>query len=128
MLFPLTLFLESHRISKSQVKVIDGYEMFDVRNQVVSLIRLSDVFNISVVDNRDYYFVIVVGTAERRIGLVVDSLIGEEDVVIKPLKDRYTQTQGIAGATLLGDGQVALILDISQLMDLGMKIGDSLRK
>lgn len=125
---PLNSVLESHRISKHDVKVIDGYEMFDIRDEVISLIRLSDVFNISVVDNRDYYFVIVVGSQERRIGLVVDSLIGEDDVVIKPLKDQYTQTKGIAGATLLGDGQVALILEIAELMDLGLEIGDSLRK
>lgn len=125
---PLNSVLESHRISKHDVKVIDGYEMFDIRDEVISLIRLSDVFNISVVDNRDYYFVIVVGGPDRRIGLVVDSLIGEDDVVIKPLKDQYTQTKGIAGATLLGDGQVALILDIAELMDLGIEIGDSLRK
>ncbi|KAL0265458.1 UNVERIFIED_CONTAM: hypothetical protein PYX00_010817 [Menopon gallinae] len=119
---------ESHRISKSQVKVIDGFEMFDLHSKVISLIRLSDIFKISVVDDRDFYFVIVVGTAERAIGLVVDHLIGEEDLVIKPLKDHYTQTTGIAGAALLGDGQVALILDVVKLIDLGMQVGDSLRK
>ena len=54
-------------------------------------------------------------------GLMVDSLIGEEDVVIKPLRDRYTSSPGVAGATILGDGIVALIIDVSQLLELGLK-------
>ena len=53
--------------------------------------------------------------------LMVDSLIGEEDVVIKPLNDHYTSSPGIAGATILGDGTVSLIIDVSQLLELGMR-------
>jgi len=54
-------------------------------------------------------------------GFMVDSLIGEEDVVIKPLRDQFTNSPGIAGASILGDGSVSLILDISQLLELGLK-------
>ncbi len=54
-------------------------------------------------------------------GLMVDSLIGGEDVVIKPLLDKFTNSPGIAGATILGDGKVALIIDVSQLLELGLK-------
>ena len=64
---------------------------------------------------------VVVGSGDKKMGLIVDSLIGEEDVVIKPLKDRYTASPGIAGATILGDGRVSLIIDVSQLLDLGMR-------
>ena len=63
----------------------------------------------------------IVGSGEKKVGLMVDSLIGEEDVVIKPLRNRYTNSPGIAGATILGDGTVALILDVSQLLELGLK-------
>jgi two-component system chemotaxis sensor kinase CheA len=52
---------------------------------------------------------------------MVDSLIGEEDVVIKPLKDSYTNSPGIAGATILGNGRVSLIIDVGQLLDLGLR-------
>jgi two-component system chemotaxis sensor kinase CheA len=62
-----------------------------------------------------------VGTAEKRVGLMVDSLIGEEDVVIKPLHDQFTQSPGIAGASVLGDGSVCLIIDVSRLLELGFK-------
>jgi two-component system chemotaxis sensor kinase CheA len=63
----------------------------------------------------------VVGTGDKKIGLIVDSLIGEEDVVIKPIKDHFTASPGIAGATILGDGKVALIIDVSQLLELGLR-------
>ncbi|HRZ91005.1 MAG TPA: chemotaxis protein CheW, partial [Spirochaetia bacterium] len=63
----------------------------------------------------------IVGTNEKRVGLMVDSLIGEEDVVIKPLRDQYTASPGIAGASILGDGSVCLIIDVSQLLELGLK-------
>ncbi|MCL2193943.1 MAG: chemotaxis protein CheW, partial [Treponema sp.] len=63
----------------------------------------------------------IVGTAERKMGFMVDSLIGEEDVVIKPLRDQFTNSPGIAGASILGDGSVSLIIDVSQLLELGLK-------
>ena len=53
--------------------------------------------------------------------VMVDALIGEEDVVIKPLKDQFTNSPGIAGASILGDGSVSLIIDVGQLLDLGVK-------
>jgi two-component system chemotaxis sensor kinase CheA len=53
-------------------------------------------------------------------GFMVDSLIGEEDVVIKPLRDQFTNSPGIAGASILGDGSVSLIIDVSQLLELGL--------
>ena len=52
---------------------------------------------------------------------MVDALIGEEDVVIKPLRDQFTNSPGIAGASILGDGSVSLIIDVGQLLDLGVK-------
>ena len=54
-------------------------------------------------------------------GFMVDSLIGEEDVVIKPLRDQFTNSPGIAGASILGDGSVSLIIDVSQLLELGQR-------
>ena len=64
---------------------------------------------------------VIVGTADKRVGLMVDSLIGEEDVVIKPLRDQFTVSPGIAGASILGDDSVCLIIDVSQLLELGLK-------
>ena len=118
---PITSVIESHRIKPSDVKMIDNYEVFNIRNDVVALLRLNRLFRIPTNEQRDYHFVVIVGTADKRVGLMVDSLIGEEDVVIKPLRDQFTQSPGIAGASILGDGSVCLIIDVSQLLELGLK-------
>ncbi len=118
---PITSVIESHRIKPSDVKMIDNYEVFNIRNDVVALLRLNRVFRIPTNEQRDYHFVVIVGTSDKRMGLMVDSLIGEEDVVIKPLRDQFTQSPGIAGASILGDGSVCLIIDVSQLLELGLK-------
>lgn len=118
---PITSVVDSHRIKPTDIKMIDNYEVFNVRDDVVSLIRLSRLFGIPESGERDHHFVVIVGSGDKKMGLMVDSLIGEEDVVIKPLRDRYTNAPGIAGATILGDGTVALIIDVSQLLDLGLR-------
>ena len=116
---PIPAVLDGHRIKVSDINRIDNYEVFNVRNEAVSLFRLSSLFKIPVEESGEYRYVILVGSAEKKMGLMVDALIGEEDVVIKPLNDRYTNSPGIAGATILGDGTVALIIDIGQLLELG---------
>jgi len=125
---PISSVLESIRITASEIKSIDNYEVINVRDDVLSLLRLNKLFKLGESENTDYYFVVIVGTGDKKIGLLVDSLIGEEDIVIKPLKDKYTSTPGIAGATILGDGTVSLILDVSQLIDLRLKDGLDLKK
>ena len=118
---PITSVIDSHRIKQSDIRMIDNYEVFNVREDVVSLIRLNRLFNIRKDEDGEYHFVVVVGSGDKKMGLMVDSLIGEEDVVIKPLMDKFTNSPGIAGATILGDGMVALIIDVSQLLELGLK-------
>lgn len=125
---PISSVLESIRIKPDEIKLIDNYEVINLRNDVLSLLRLNRLFKLEETENVDYYFIVIVGTGEKKMGLLVDSLIGEEDIVIKPLKDKYTSTPGIAGATILGDGTVSLILDVSQLIDLGLKDGVELNK
>jgi len=124
---PITSVIDSHRILPSDIKIIDNYEVFNVRKDVISLLRLSQLFGIKSEEGQ-YQFVVIVGSGDRKMGLIVDSLIGEEDVVIKPLKDSYTASPGIAGATILGDGHVSLIIDVSQLLDLGMRQERELRE
>ena len=115
---PITSVIESHRIKPEDIKIIDNHEVFNVREDVISLVRLNRLFRLETDEAGDYNFVVIVGSGDKKMGVMVDSLIGEEDVVIKPLKDKYTNSPGIAGATILGDGTVSLILDVSQLLDL----------
>ncbi len=120
---PISSVMESIRVKNDEIKMIDNHEVINVREDVLSLLRLSRLFNFPQDTESDNNFVVIVGSNEKKIGLLVDTLIGEEDIVIKPLKDKYTSTPGIAGATILGDGTVSLILDVAQLIDLGLKSG-----
>ncbi|MDR0759033.1 MAG: chemotaxis protein CheA [Treponema sp.] len=118
---PITSVIESLRIKPEDIRMIDNYEVFNIRNDVLSLLRLNRLFGIRTEERQDYNFIVIVGTAEKKMGFMVDSLIGEEDVVIKPLRDQYTNSPGIAGASILGDGSVSLIIDVSQLLELGLR-------
>jgi two-component system chemotaxis sensor kinase CheA len=118
---PITSVIESVRMKPSDIKLIDTYEVFNLRDDVLSLLRLNRLFRIPVEENRSNYFIVVIGTQEKKVGLLVDSLIGEEDLVIKPLKDHFTSSPGIAGATILGDGTVSLILDVGRLLEFSME-------
>ena len=118
---PITSVIESLRIKPEEIKKIDNYEVFNIRNDVLSLLRLNRLFGIKTEEQQEYHFIVIVGTAEKKMGFMVDSLIGEEDVVIKPLRDQFTNSPGIAGASILGDGSVSLIIDVSQLLELGLK-------
>ena len=125
---PVSSVIESLRLKTSDIKMLDHYEVFNLRDDVLSLIRLDRLFRIETEQKGNYHFIIVVGSEDKKVGLMIDPLIGEEDVVIKPLKDRYTNSPGIAGATILGDGTVSLILDVGQLLDYGLKSGMDERK
>ena len=118
---PIANVIESQCINIKEINHIDNYEIMNVRNEVISILRLGRLFNIRKTDNDEYCFIVIVGSQEKKIGVMVDALIGEEDVVIKPLKDQFTNSPAIAGASILGDGSVSLIIDVSQLLELGVK-------
>ena len=118
---PITSVIESLRVKPDDIRKIDNNEVFNIRSDVISLLRLNRLFGIRSDEPQEYYFIVIVGTAEKKMGFMVDSLIGEEDVVIKPLRDQFTNSPGIAGASILGDGSVSLIIDVSQLLELGLK-------
>ena len=118
---PIASVIESVRVKKAEINTIDNHEVLNVRNEVISVLRLSRLFNIRTNEDGDYCFVVIVGSQDKKIGVMVDNLIGEEDVVIKPLRDQFTQSPGISGASILGDGSVSLIIDVTQLLELGVR-------
>ncbi len=121
---PLGNVLEILRSRESEVHVADGQEILQIREEVVPLIRLSRIHSAS--PHAAKLYIIVVSHGGRKIGLVVDRLIGEQELVIKGLDESLVHTELISGASILGDGRVVLILSIS---DVVAKLGSgSIRK
>ncbi|MBP5329444.1 MAG: chemotaxis protein CheA [Spirochaetaceae bacterium] len=118
---PIASVIESHRVRSDEISTIDNYEVLNVRNEVISVLRLDRLFGLKNEEESEYSFIVIVGSTDKKIGVMVDSLIGEEDVVIKPLHDQFTNSPGIAGASILGDGSVSLIIDVTRLLELGVK-------
>ncbi|MBO4731221.1 MAG: chemotaxis protein CheA [Spirochaetaceae bacterium] len=118
---PIASVIESHRVRSDEISTIDNYEVLNVRNEVISVLRLDRLFGLKNEEESEYSFIVIVGSTDKKIGIMVDSLIGEEDVVIKPLHDQFTNSPGIAGASILGDGSVSLIIDVTRLLELGVK-------
>ena len=116
---PINSVIDSHRILKEEIKLIEGREVLKIREELIYILRLNRIFGLPSAEKKgnSYEYMVIVGNEERKMGLIVDSLLGEEDVVIKPLKDKYSKTFGMAGATILGDGSVSLIIDVQQLLD-----------
>lgn len=115
---PLTAIVETSSCRLSDISTIEGRPVVLFRGAVLPLIRMSDVFpsSDSPADRTmDETVLVVVRTGAHLIGLAVDSLIGEQEVVIKSLGSFFGQIEGISGATLLGDGRIALIVDVSRL-------------
>lgn len=118
---PLTAVEETLRINKDEITTIENVECIYLRKSTLSLIRLAEIFNLRRADNDpERSFVVVVNTGMRRVGLVVDELIGQEETVIKPIVDYLQEKSGFSGATILGDGRISLILDVYELVNLSI--------
>jgi two-component system chemotaxis sensor kinase CheA len=110
---PLDAVLEIARINDSEIHEIDGHEVLRLRDQVLSVVRLDQlIVNSSSTARKTRHFVVTIGAGSRRFGLIVDGLIGEEELVIKALEDRLVASELVSGASILGDGTVVLILNI----------------
>jgi two-component system chemotaxis sensor kinase CheA len=116
---PLSAVLEINRIEPHEIYTIQGREVIRLRDVVLPLARMADIIGkIKDVKQSPFSYVVVVGWAEKRIGLLVDSLQGQKEVVIKALGDYLGDVPGIAGSTILGDGSVILVIDVGQFIDL----------
>jgi two-component system chemotaxis sensor kinase CheA len=117
---PLSSVLESLRVDQRQFHVIGNREILKLRDMVLPLVRLESIFGVTRQNEQDdFCYVVVVGTAEKRMGLVVSRLVGQQEVAIKSLGKYLANIPGIAGSTILGDGRVALIIDPVGLIDGG---------
>ncbi|MCA9710752.1 MAG: chemotaxis protein CheA, partial [Myxococcales bacterium] len=117
---PLNSVLESIMVRQSDIATVEGHEVISLRGRTLPLLHLSRMFDLraetSYADPERIY-VVIVGLAQHRVGLVVDELVGQQDVVIKPLGAALRSVPGIAGATELGANRTVLLLDVATLVD-----------
>jgi two-component system, chemotaxis family, sensor kinase CheA len=114
---PISSVVEITRLSEGDVHSVDDHEVFQLREQVLTLVRLERLESKrQVTDRAKRTFVVVIGAGSRRFGLAVDSLMGEEELVIKALEDELITSPMVSGASILGDGTVVLILNVSAVV------------
>lgn len=123
---PISVVEETLKINRSEIKEFDDYQVYNLRNETLAVIQLSDLVGMERANEDDEVFVVVISFERRRIGLVVNNLMGEQDIVIKGLDDVLKNNEGVAGAAVLGDGRIALILDTSTLVKATLKENNKL--
>ena len=117
---PLSSVLETLRVEQRMFHMVGGQEVLKLRESVLPLMRLQKKFNVQKrSENENFCYVVVVGAADKRMGLVVTRLMGQQEVAIKSLGNYLANIPGIAGSTILGDGRVTLIVDPAGLIDGG---------
>ncbi len=109
---PLASVIEITRIAEDEIHRVDGHEVFRLREQVLTLARLDELSAHAPAKQERRTFVVVIDAGTRRFGLAVESLVGEEELVIKALEDELLASPLVSGASILGDGTVVLILNV----------------
>ncbi len=126
---PLSSVIETVRVSQDEIYTVDGKSVLRLRDEVLSIVRLADIFKVdSVLENTNEVYVVVIGLAEQKMGVIVDYLVGQEEVVIKSLGYYLKGTEGIAGATVRGDGKITMIVDVAAMMEMAKEVKVNITK
>lgn len=130
---PVESVTEIVRVQRSDLTTVQGKTVLRVRGRVISLIELDEVFDgmrvrsaAESLEQRETLTFVIVGADSREIAIVVDHLIGEQNVVIQSLSDNFQNIDGIAGASILGDGRISLILDVPALLERSSRLSRSM--
>jgi len=117
---PLSSVIEITRINEQEIHRVDQREVLQLRQQILTLVRLNSLSRIHAVEDtsgkKKKNFVIVIGVGEKRFGLLVDTMVGEEELVIKALPTEIVSSDLVSGASILGDGTVVLILNVPAIL------------
>jgi len=127
---PLTAIIESLQMNAESISALAGdTTVYRLRDEYIPVVSLSELFSTGdMAKDLEGKLLVIVEWADRRMGLMVDELLGQQQVVIKSLETNYERVMGLSGATILGDGTVSLILDISGLMDMSSKVLEKLNE
>ena len=126
---PLASVIETVRVSQDEIYTVDGKSVLRLRDEVLPIVRLADIFKVdSVLEGSGDVYVVVIGLAEQKMGVVVDYLVGQEEVVIKSLGYYLKGTEGIAGAYVRGDGKITMIVDVAAMMEMAKEVKVNITK
>jgi two-component system, chemotaxis family, sensor kinase CheA len=115
---PLTAVREIIQISPYEIGTIEGFEVIKFREETIPVLRIDELFKIKQHQAPEGPgFLVLASAGTRCVGLLVEQLIGEQDVVIKPLAEHVCEIRGLAGSTILGDGTIALVLDVTEMIE-----------
>jgi two-component system, chemotaxis family, sensor kinase CheA len=116
--------MESLLVTDADVQAVELKEIVLLREHTLPLLRLENFFSLTRSTERPReFYVVVVGVAEKRLGIVVDDLLGQQDLVIKPLGESFKRLRGISGAADLGDQRTILVLDVGGMINETMRFG-----
>lgn len=126
---PLSSVIETVRVSQDEIYTVDGKSVLRLRDEVLPIVRLADIFKVdSILESTNEVYVVIIGLAEQKMGVIVDYLVGQEEVVIKSLGYYLKGTEGIAGATVRGDGKITMIVDVAAMMEMAKEVKVNITK
>ena len=116
--FPLEAVIEIVKINKSEIYAVDGNETIKLRDHALGIISLDKTIGIhsTAKNDSDERRIVVISDGKEQVGILVDTLLGEEDIVAKSLSSHFKRVKGVQGASILGDGQVSLIFDVAEIL------------
>lgn len=115
---PMSAVDESVKVREEEIHIVNNKEVVRLRDRIMPVIRLGDFFNLKG-ERPNRFYLVVVGKAEKKIAIAVDKLRDQQEIVIKPLDETMGKSHGIAGASILGDGKIILIVDVMAFWDMG---------
>ena len=120
---PINSISETLKIGIENIQNLEGTEVIKIREDVINVLSVKELFKLPTryESHIKSYYAVILASEDKKVALLVNNLIGEQDIVIKTLKDKVTRVEGISGATILGDGTVSFILDIQTIVGLGTK-------
>lgn len=120
---PINSISETLKIGIEDIQNLEGTEVVKIREDVINVLSVKELFKLPTryESHIKSYYAVILASEDKKVALLVNNLIGKQDIVIKTLKDKVTRVEGISGATILGDGTVSFILDIQTIVGLGTK-------
>ncbi len=115
---PLSTVIENIRVNDADIRTIEGQEVINIRDKVFPVVRLEALTSANPsISKKEWKYIVIICLGERRVGLLVDALHGQEEIVMKSMGEYLRGTEGVAGACITGDGNVILVLDVAGLME-----------